>query len=424
MRRLALAAAAAAVLFLSLGSAHAAEARPFASLDRVFGDRPDEALGPQVHLVYAVPSGSQDGSLDTNGTIAAWIATFNDWFAASTGGVRLRVDTFAGQPDVSFLRLPETDTALTAQGAFANDMIYTELRVAGFSDPTKTYAVIEQGGNNGACGWGGGGRSLGVMYLQAAPSGSGSCAGIAWPFVIGHEVFHVLGAVNPCATHYADGHVGDISADLMYAYAFPGTPLLDPGHDDYYGPPGDDHLPAGCPSTANVANSLFLTSHPFVRLSVAIRGSGAVSFPGFFVCTPELPAGCAPVLESGTQLDLVGVPDHGSRFVGWSGGGCSGTGDCNGMLSADTTVTATFAANPTARVAIRGKGHVDVRGAGSCAKALCSLQLAYDRATTIRAVAAKHWHFVGWAGACKGKSLSCTVKATQGITVRAAFARS
>src|SRR5258705_6154820 len=142
MPRLALAVAAVVVLSLCVGGPHAAEARPFASLDRIFADRPDEALGPQVHLVYAVPSGSQDGALDTNGTIAAWMATFNDWFAAATGGVRLRVDTFAGQPDVSFLRLPETDTALTAQGAFANDMIYTELRVAGFSDPTKTYAVI------------------------------------------------------------------------------------------------------------------------------------------------------------------------------------------------------------------------------------------------------------------------------------------
>jgi hypothetical protein len=422
MRRLALAVAAVAAVFLSCGGAHAAEARPFAGLERVFADRPDEALGPQVHLVYAVPGGSQDGALDTNGTIAAWMGTFNDWFAAATGGVRLRVDTFAGQPDVSFVRLPETDTALTAQGAFANDMIYTELRAAGFNDPTKTYAVIEQGGNNGACGWGGG-RSLGVMYLQAAPSGH-SCAGISWPFVIGHEVFHVLGAVDPCATHYSDGHVGDISADLMYAYAFPGTPLLDPGHDDYYGPPGDDHLPASCSSTANVANSLFLTSHPFFRLSVTIKGSGAVSSPGFFVCTPALPDACAPALQGGEGVTLLGIPDHGSHFVGWSGAGCSGTGDCNSTLAADTAVTATFAPNPIARIEVKGKGRVDVRGVGSCSKAACSLQLAYDRTTTIRAVAAKHWRFLGWAGGCKGKSPACTVKATHGITVRAAFARS
>jgi hypothetical protein len=420
MRRLVLVVAAVAALALSVGGVPAAGA---AALDRVFGDRPDEAVGPQVHLVYAVPSDRPDGALDTNGTITSWAAAFNDWFAAATGGVRLRFDTFAGQPDVSFLKLPETDAALTAQGAFANDMIFTELRVAGFSDSNKIYAVVEQGGNNGACGWGGGGRPLGVLYLEAAPSGR-SCGSIAWPMVLGHETFHVLGAVDPCATHYSDGHVGDLTADLMYPYAYPGTPLLDPGHDDYYGPPGDDHLPAGCPSSANLANSLFLTSHPFFRLAVSIRGGGAVSSPGFFVCTPALPDACTPAVQGGIDLSLVAVPDHGFHFVAWSGAGCSGVGDCHSTLDADAGVTATFAANPTARIAITGRGRVTAGTAGACARAACAFRIAYDRATTLRAVAAKHWHFVGWAGACKGTTPACRVTAKQSLSVRAAFARS
>lgn len=423
MSRVVLAVAAVGILALSVAGVRAADARSSAALERVFGDRPDEAVGPQIHLVYAVPSDAKDGALDTNGTIGSWMAAFNDWFAAATGGVRLRVDTSAGLPDVSFLKLPETDAALTAQGPLANDMIYTELRAAGFNDPDKTYAVVEQGGNNGACGWGGGGRPLGVLYLTAVPAGN-SCASIAWQFVLGHEIFHVLGAVSPCATHYSAGHVGDLTGDLMYPYAYPGTPLLDPGHDDYYGPPGDDHLPASCPPSANVANSLFLTSHPFFRLSVAIRGSGAVSAPGFFVCTPALPDACAPAVQGGIDLSLVAVPDHGFHFVAWSGGGCSGLGDCNTTLGADTTVTATFAANPTARIAIAGQGRVSAGAAGACAKAACSLRLAYDRATTLRAVPAKRWHFVGWAGACKGTMPTCTIKATAGLSVRAAFARS
>jgi hypothetical protein len=418
-----LAVAAVAILSLSVAGVRAADARAAAPLERVFADRPDEAVGPQVHLVYAVPSDAKDGALDTNGTIGAWAATFNDWFAAGTGGARLRVDTFAGQPDVSFLKLPETDAALTAQGPFANDMIYTELRAAGFTDPDKTYAVVEQGGNSGACGWGGGGRPLGVLYLTAAPSGN-SCASIAWPFVLGHEVFHVLGAVNQCATHSSDGHVGDLPADLMYAYASPGTPLLDPGHDDYYGPPGDDHLPASCPSSANLANSFFLTSHPFFRLSVTIRGSGAVSAPGFFVCTPDLPDACTPAVQGGIDLSLVAVPGHGFHFVAWSGGPCSGSGECSSTLAADAAVTATFAANPTARIAITGQGRVSAGEAGTCAKAACSLRVGYDRTTTLRAVPAKHWRFVGWAGACKGTSPACRVTATQSLSVRAAFARS
>ncbi|MEP6812289.1 MAG: hypothetical protein ABI990_04810 [Actinomycetota bacterium] len=94
------------------------------------------------------------------------MAAFNDWLAAGTGGVRVRVDTFAGQPDVSFIRLLETDATLTGQGSAANDAILGELRAARLADPNKAYAVVEEGGSN-ACGWGGGGRPLGVLHLHA-----------------------------------------------------------------------------------------------------------------------------------------------------------------------------------------------------------------------------------------------------------------
>src|SRR6476661_3951545 len=140
MSRVVLAVVAVGILALSVAGVRAADARPSAALDRVFEDRPDEAVGPQVHLVYALPSDAKDGALDTNGTIGAWMADFNDWFAAGTGGVRLRVDPFAGRPDVSFLELPETHAALTAQGPFANNLIFTELRVDGFTVTNRTSA--------------------------------------------------------------------------------------------------------------------------------------------------------------------------------------------------------------------------------------------------------------------------------------------
>jgi len=243
--------------------------------------------------------------------------------------------------------------------------------------------------------------------------------------VMGHEIFHVLGAVDPCAPHYSgEGHVSDTEADLMFRYVYQGTPVLDPGHDDYYGPPADNHLPASCPASANVANSLFLTSHSFYRLSVTLRGSGTVSVSGSFVCTPSAPADCSPALEGGTEAVLVGVPDEGFHFVGWSGGGCSGAKDCSRTMDADTAVTAMFAVNPTSRFAIKGQGRIEIRGAGSCSKAACSIQLPYDRNTTIRAVPAKHWHFLGWAGACKGKTLSCTFRSKDSLRVLAVFGRS
>ncbi len=44
----------------------------------------------------------------------------------------------------------------------------------------------------------------------------------------------------------------------------------------------------------------------------------------------------------GTVVTLTAVADAGFVFVGWSWGGCSGTGDCTVTMNADTTVTAKF----------------------------------------------------------------------------------
>ncbi len=48
-------------------------------------------------------------------------------------------------------------------------------------------------------------------------------------------------------------------------------------------------------------------------------------------------------LAAGTRVSLSATAANGSTFVAWTGGGCSGTGDCNFDISSDTTVTATFA---------------------------------------------------------------------------------
>ncbi len=53
-------------------------------------------------------------------------------------------------------------------------------------------------------------------------------------------------------------------------------------------------------------------------------------------------ADCFQSYLSGTSVTLTAVGQGGSAFVGWSGGGCSGTGNCNLVMSGNTTITATF----------------------------------------------------------------------------------
>jgi len=390
------------------------------ALDRAQSDRPDDVVGPQIHAVYAVPSDGTDNALDTNGTIAGWLAQFNAWFASQSGGVQLRIDTFQGQPDISFIRLRETSAALSAMGSQANTTIFADLQTADLQDPDKIYAVVVDSGNSGACGWGGG-NQVSAVFLHAVPNGV-SCEGAQWQFAIGHEIFHGLGAVNPCAAHYSgDGHTTD-GSDLMYPYLPTGTPSLDPGHDDYWGPTGDDHLPANCPESANIFNSVFLTNHPFYRVSVTLNGNGVVSGLGTFGCAHGSEGDCATVVENQTTLDLVPKAFPGFHFTGWTGGGCTGTSDCSLTIGADTAVAATFVANPVTRLQIKGKGRLIGAFFGSCTRPRCTVRFPYAQNSQIRAVPAKHGRFLHWSGACRGTAPTCTIKSTSALSVVAVFA--
>jgi hypothetical protein len=52
---------------------------------------------------------------------------------------------------------------------------------------------------------------------------------------------------------------------------------------------------------------------------------------------------CSAGLPEGEAITLTATAPEHSSFVGWSGGGCAGTGVCQITLAAPTAVTATFA---------------------------------------------------------------------------------
>jgi hypothetical protein len=86
---------------------------------------------------------------------------------------------------------------------------------------------------------------------------------------------------------------------------------------------------------------------PQVRLSIVIAGNsdGTVWEPGGDLnCnafSPTYGGVCIVSVPPGRVL-LMEQPEQGATFVGWSGGGCSGTSSCTTELQADTTITATF----------------------------------------------------------------------------------
>lgn len=76
-----------------------------------------------------------------------------------------------------------------------------------------------------------------------------------------------------------------------------------------------------------------------VPLSVSISGSGTVTTSSGAI---NCPGDCGESYTLGSMVTLKAVAATAYIFSGWSGGGCSGTGDCSVTLSAPRAVQATF----------------------------------------------------------------------------------
>ncbi len=76
-------------------------------------------------------------------------------------------------------------------------------------------------------------------------------------------------------------------------------------------------------------------------LNIAKAGAGS----GIVTSNPvgiNCGSGCSNIFTAASMVTLTATPDTGALFVGWSGGGCSGTGTCTVTMSSAQTVTATF----------------------------------------------------------------------------------
>ena len=116
---------------------------------RATEDRPDAALGPQLHAIYFVPSDGVDEALDTNGVIENAVTAMNLWYEGQTGGRHKRLDTFADRRstrlDISFVRGNQTTAEYAESDAFR--AITDELEARGWtaSPALKRYLVYYAG---------------------------------------------------------------------------------------------------------------------------------------------------------------------------------------------------------------------------------------------------------------------------------------
>ena len=174
-------------------------------------------------------------------------------------------------------------------------------------------------------------------------------------------------------------------------------------------------------NAAQFVTATFTTvSNYTLAVSTAGTGSGTVtSSPAGINCGST----CSASYASGTQVMLTTTTASGSTFVGWSGGGCSGTGTCVVKMSAAQAVTATFTLPNTLTVSLAGTGSGTVTSSptGINCGSTCSASYASGTQVMLTTTTASGSTFTGWnGGGCSGSG-ACVVTMSAAQSVTATF---
>ena len=116
----------------------------------------------------------------------------------------------------------------------------------------------------------------------------------------------------------------------------------------------------------------------------------------------------------GSEVTLTATPANGYTFSGWSGGGCSGTGDCTLTMNADTAVTATFA--PIEYTLTVNSGSL-----GTVTRSPDQATYHYGDVVQLTAVPASTYSFSHWSGDLSGSSNPASVTIDGNKTINAVF---
>jgi sugar lactone lactonase YvrE len=158
-------------------------------------------------------------------------------------------------------------------------------------------------------------------------------------------------------------------------------------------------------------------------------GSGKVTTPDLrheehIDCQPT----CLAEFEEGTEVTLSASAAEGSKFNGWSGSGCTGTGTCKVTMSEAKEVTAEFESTETEKfpleVIIEGPGSGEVKSlsVGIVCPPTCSAEVFKGTKVTLEAKEDTGSKFFNWSGCDSEPAFAkCEVMITKLTKVTATF---
>jgi uncharacterized repeat protein (TIGR02543 family) len=131
---------------------------------------------------------------------------------------------------------------------------------------------------------------------------------------------------------------------------------------------------------------------------------------------------CQTAVAYGTPVTLTatGAPHY--HLSAWGGDGtCTGTNPCAPTMTANHTVTASFALDQyTLTVTVVGGGTVSFGSVSSCSGPTCSGTFNYGDAPSVTQSAGPGYRFTGWSGACSGTG-ACMPTISGNTNVTATF---
>jgi hypothetical protein len=162
-------------------------------------------------------------------------------------------------------------------------------------------------------------------------------------------------------------------------------------------------------------------------LTVSKQGTGAAA--GTVTSSPagiNCGGTCSASFPTGSTVTLTAAAPAGTTFVGWSGGGCGGTGQCTTVMATSQTIVATFNSVPMFTVTVNksgaGAGTVMSTPAGINCGNDCTQSYPQGMVVTLTANPSGKDTFGGWSGPCTGTA-NCIVTVMANTTVGAVFNR-